>query len=128
MLTTKKPIEIKAKIAEICKDSNSFTDDNYGSEAADNGEFEVFFSECDANRTIMNLMKWLFGEDFLTEDEEVLNAQLTALITSKRKTHAVDLYQQSANVTLKEAKEYVNLFENRLRFDVELQNMKDKLK
>lgn len=52
--------EIKKKISEICKDRDNFTSDNYGSEAADNGIYETYYSEWSAEKTLNDFVEWLF--------------------------------------------------------------------
>jgi hypothetical protein len=52
--------EIDAEIKRICEDRDNFTTDNYGSEAADNGNFEVNYSEYMTENTMKNFVIWLF--------------------------------------------------------------------
>ena len=54
--------EIKAEIARICEDEDNFTSDNYGSESADNGISEIYYSKYSAEETMKNFVKWLFTE------------------------------------------------------------------
>jgi len=58
-MRTKK--EIEAEIIRICDDANNFTTDNYGSEAADNGEYETYYSEFSAIQTLRQFAEWLMG-------------------------------------------------------------------
>jgi len=55
--------EIKKKIAELIKDGDNFTSDNYGSEAADNGSFETFYSEFYTEQTLNKFVDWLFKKE-----------------------------------------------------------------
>lgn len=55
--------EIADKISEITKDGDNFTSDNYGSESADNGDFEVYYSEYNSTYTMTNFVKWLTNND-----------------------------------------------------------------
>jgi tryptophanyl-tRNA synthetase len=52
--------EIKKKIKEIAKDSDNFTNDNYGSEAADNGIYEIYYSEILTENTLTEFVNWIF--------------------------------------------------------------------
>jgi hypothetical protein len=54
--------EIRAKIKELIGDSSNFTSDNYGSEAADNGFHEVYFSEWSSQETLEKFVEWLYGK------------------------------------------------------------------
>lgn len=51
--------EIKKKIAELVKDGDNFTSDNYGSEAADNGFAETYYSEYKTEETLTKFAEWL---------------------------------------------------------------------
>ena len=62
VFTTKTEEEIKKEIKRICSDDNNFTSDNYGSEAADNGFFEVHYSFSASENTLENFVKWLFDK------------------------------------------------------------------
>jgi len=56
-MKTKK--EIEDKIEEIVSDSDNFVVDNYGSESADNGIYEIYFSEMNATDTLNRFVEWL---------------------------------------------------------------------
>lgn len=60
METKRTEKEIKTEIARICKDTDNFISDNYGSEAADNGLSEIYYSEYSSINTLNNFVKWLF--------------------------------------------------------------------
>ena len=51
--------EIESRIKEIVSNADNFTSDNYGSEAADNGIYELFYSEFAAENTLNNFKNWL---------------------------------------------------------------------
>jgi hypothetical protein len=51
--------EIKEKIEELISDSSNFITDNYGSEGADNGYFEIYFSVYTTKNTLENFVNWL---------------------------------------------------------------------
>lgn len=55
--------EIAEKISIIISDMDNFTYDNYGSESADNGDYQIFYSEYSAEKTICDFVKWLFNEN-----------------------------------------------------------------
>lgn len=57
--------EIEKYIAETCNNNNSdnFTSDNYGSEAADNGDFEIYYSEYASIETLRKFVKWLTNKN-----------------------------------------------------------------
>ena len=54
--------EIQKKIKELVDDEDNFTSDNYGSESADNGFFEVYYSEYNAEETFNKFVEWLFNK------------------------------------------------------------------
>jgi len=54
--------EVEKKIKEIVKDSDNFTSDNYGSEAADNGFYEVNYSEWSSEETLKRFAEWLLDK------------------------------------------------------------------
>jgi hypothetical protein len=60
METKRTKKEIDDKIKELISDSDNFTSDNYGSEAADNGIYELYYSEFASEITLNNFVKWLF--------------------------------------------------------------------
>lgn len=60
MKTNKNKEEIEKKIKELVEDSDNFTSDNYGSEAADNGYYETYYSEFATENTLTNFINWLF--------------------------------------------------------------------
>lgn len=60
MKTNKTKEEIENKIKELVEDSDNFTSDNYGSEAADNGYYEIYYSEFATENTLNNFVNWLF--------------------------------------------------------------------
>ena len=62
METTKTNKEIIDEIDRICKNADNFTSDNYGSEAADNGIYEVSYSEYSAKNTLITFVEWLLKE------------------------------------------------------------------
>ena len=59
--------EIEAEIKRICDDSDNFTSDNYGSEAADNGFFEIYYSEYLSEKTLTNFLNWLTTKNIENE-------------------------------------------------------------
>lgn len=54
--------EILNKIEELSTDSDNFVIDNYGSEGADNGYFEITYSESLSKRTLLLFTEWLINE------------------------------------------------------------------
>ena len=54
--------EITWKIKALAGKSDNFTNDNYGSEACDNGDYRVEFSSYEAEKTLKEFMKWLTEE------------------------------------------------------------------
>lgn len=60
MKTNKTKEEIEKKIKELVEDSDNFTSDNYGSESADNGYYEIYYSEFATENTLTNFVNWLF--------------------------------------------------------------------
>lgn len=58
MKITRTQKEIDKKIKELCS-RDYFCDDNYGSEAADNGEYELYFSEHNCEQTLKDFVRWL---------------------------------------------------------------------
>jgi len=62
MKTIRTEEEIKAEIARICEEADNFTSDNYGSESADNGNFEIYYSKYSAEKTMTKFLIWLFIE------------------------------------------------------------------
>lgn len=60
MKTNRTIKEIENKIKELVKDSDNFTSDNYGSEAGDNGYYEIYFSETASELTLIEFTNWLF--------------------------------------------------------------------
>ncbi len=55
--------EIESEITKLLKDKDNFVENNYGSEAADNGEYEEFFSSHMTRKTLENFVKWLTTEN-----------------------------------------------------------------
>ena len=55
--------EIQKEINRLIEDDNNFISDNYGSEAADNGEYEIYFSKYQTEETLKRFAKWLLGND-----------------------------------------------------------------
>jgi hypothetical protein len=51
--------QIKKEINRLLKDRSNFVTDNYGSEAADNGEYEESFDKYQTEITLNNFVKWL---------------------------------------------------------------------
>jgi len=51
--------EINAYIKKLAKNPDNFTYDNYGSEAADNGIYELEYSEYQTKETLKNFAKWM---------------------------------------------------------------------
>ena len=62
-MKTKSKEEIEAKIKELIKDPDGFTSDNYGSEAADNGYFEVHFSKSSTEETLKAFAEFILGKE-----------------------------------------------------------------
>ena len=50
--------EIRDKISELVKDDDNFISDNYGSESADNGIYEIYYSEYMTETTLTEFVKW----------------------------------------------------------------------
>ena len=55
--------EIEQEIKRICSDADNFTSDNYGSEAADNGKFQISYSKYSSENTMRSFVKWLFEKE-----------------------------------------------------------------
>ena len=55
--------EIEKEINRLIEDDSNFISDNYGSEAADNGEYEIYFSKHSTSETMKKFAKWLLGND-----------------------------------------------------------------
>lgn len=51
--------EIQKEINRLISDEDNFISDNYGSESADNGEYQVYFSKYQTEETLKNFAKWL---------------------------------------------------------------------
>ena len=51
--------EIDKKIKEIVSDADNFVTDNYGSEDADNGIYEISYSEYMSANTLNKFVEWL---------------------------------------------------------------------
>jgi hypothetical protein len=51
--------EIIKKAKYIAKDADNFTYDNYGSEACDNGYYELSYSEDKTEDTLIEFAKWI---------------------------------------------------------------------
>jgi hypothetical protein len=54
--------EIEAEITRICAVDSNFINDNYGSESADNGDFEIFYSQYNSESTLRNFVNWIFNK------------------------------------------------------------------
>ena len=57
IIRTKK--EIDKEIKRLLKDESNFVNDNYGSESADNGIYEVNFSSWNTEKTLNKFIEWL---------------------------------------------------------------------
>ena len=55
--------EIQKYINNLIDDPNNFTSDNYGSEAADNGEYELYFSSYMTELTLKKFADWLLNKE-----------------------------------------------------------------
>ena len=55
--------DIEKEINRLINDDSNFIGDNYGSEAADNGEYEVYFSKYSTEETLKRFAKWLLGNE-----------------------------------------------------------------
>lgn len=55
--------DIEKEINRLINDDSNFISDNYGSEAADNGEYEVYFSKHSTEETLKRFAKWLLGNE-----------------------------------------------------------------
>jgi hypothetical protein len=55
--------DIQKEINRLIKDEDNFCGDNYGSEAADNGEYEVYFSQHSTEETLKKFARWLLGNE-----------------------------------------------------------------
>lgn len=62
IFTKRSKEEIEKELKRICEDSDNFTSDNYGSESADNGIYELNYSEFATENTLRNFLKFLFEE------------------------------------------------------------------
>jgi len=54
--------EINKQIKKIAKNSDNFTYDNYGSEACDNGIYELNYSKDNTIKTLKEFAKWITGD------------------------------------------------------------------
>lgn len=54
--------EIEKKIQELVCDEDNFTSNNFGSFGADNGHYEVSFSEFASERSLKEFVNWLTDE------------------------------------------------------------------
>lgn len=55
--------DIEKEINRLVEDDSNFISDNYGSEAADNGEYEIYFSKYSTAETMKRFTKWLLGNE-----------------------------------------------------------------
>ena len=55
--------DIEKEINRLINDDSNFISDNYGSEAADNVECEVYFSKYSTEETLKRFAKWLLGNE-----------------------------------------------------------------
>ena len=55
--------DIEKEINRLINDDSNFISGNYGSEAADNGEYEVYFSKYSTEETLKRFAKWLLGNE-----------------------------------------------------------------
>lgn len=55
--------DIEKEINRLINDDSNFISDNYGSEAANNGEYEVYFSKYSTEETLKRFAKWLLGNE-----------------------------------------------------------------
>lgn len=55
--------EIEKEINRLVEEDSNFISDNYGSEAADNGEYEIYYSKYSTAETMKKFAKWLLGND-----------------------------------------------------------------
>ena len=53
--------DIKNKISELINDDTNFITDNYGTEAADNGEYSIYFCMSATENTLNSFAKWLLN-------------------------------------------------------------------
>ena len=53
--------DIKNKIEELISDDTNFICDNYGSESADNGIYEIYFCKYTTEITLRNFAEWLLN-------------------------------------------------------------------
>ena len=51
--------EIFKKIKELSEDSDNFMDDNFGSEACDNGYYQAYHSKTLSYETLVKFYQWL---------------------------------------------------------------------
>ena len=58
----KTPIQIETKIKELVADQDNFVGDNYGTESADNGEYETYFSPTTTEDTLRQFAAWMVSE------------------------------------------------------------------
>lgn len=59
--------EIEERIKELIDDESNFVSDNYGSESADNGFYEVHFSQWTTEETLRKFVNWIFEEKIVNE-------------------------------------------------------------
>jgi hypothetical protein len=55
--------DIEKEINRLVEEDSNFISDNYGSEAADNGEYEIYFSKYSTAETMKRFAKWLLGNE-----------------------------------------------------------------
>jgi len=51
--------EINKKIKDLLKNPDNYTYDNYGSESAENGIYEISFSKDSTDKTLRDFVDWL---------------------------------------------------------------------
>lgn len=55
--------DIEKEINRLVEEDSNFISDNYGSEAADNGEYEIYFSKYSTAETMKRFARWLLGNE-----------------------------------------------------------------
>lgn len=75
--------EIQKEINRLIEDDNNFISDNYGSEAADNGEYEIYFSKYQTEETLKRFAKWLITQSSGNIVFNVLKVAFVATLPDK---------------------------------------------
>lgn len=57
--------EIEKYISKLTDEKDNFTSDNYGSESADNGFYEEYFSSFATENTLRKFVNWLTNKEIV---------------------------------------------------------------